>query len=312
MLLEMYRVSGKPIELNILNPTPQHPMGWQRVLEFCHEAQEQGARLHPQFTTNKLEVHLKLADTFIFDEMTAWREVLTQAEPERSRRLADPEWRAKLHAEWDQPESRAVAFDVGDLVVETVTREENAALVGRDVREIAKERGTDPLDTFLDLSLSEQLGMNFRSGIPEIAQQFLHHLVEAGVKDPIVMAGSSDGGAHLASFTGADYPTRLLAEWVPDTISMEDAIWRLSGMPATVHGLKDRGFLRVGAWADIVVFDPASLSASDAYLARDFPAGTERYVSDAEGYGYVIVNGELLLENGKHTGALPGHVLRSA
>jgi N-acyl-D-amino-acid deacylase len=154
--------------------------------------------------------------------------------------------------------------------------------------------------------------MNFCSGTPEIAQQFLRHLVEAGVKDPIVMAGSSDGGAHLASFTGADYPTRLLAEWVPDTISMEDAIWRLSGMPATVHGLRDRGFLRVGAWADIVVFDPASLSASDAYLTRDFPAGTERYVSDAEGYDYVIVNGEVLLENGKHPGALPGQVLRSA
>jgi len=147
---------------------------------------------------------------------------------------------------------------------------------------------------------------------PEIAQQFMRHLVESGVKDPIVMSGSSDGGAHLASFTGADYSTRLLAEWVPDTISMEDAVWRLTGMPATVHGLQDRGFLRTGAWADIVVFDPDALAASDAYLARDFPAGTERYVSDAEGYAYVIVNGEVLLENGKHTGALPGHVLRSA
>jgi len=312
MLLEMYRVSGKPVELNILNPTPQHPMGWRRVLEFCHEAREQGVRLHPQFTTNKLEVHLKLADTFIFDEMPTWRETLTQAEPERSRRLADPEWRAKLRTEWDEPETRAVALDVGDLEVEAVTREENAALVGRNVREIAAERGKDPLDTFLDLSLSEQLEMSFRNQIPEIAKQFLHQLVEAGVKDPIVMAGSSDGGAHLASFTGADYPTRLLAEWVLDAISMEDAVWRLSGMPATVHGLQDRGFLRVGAWADIVVFDPAALSASDAYLARDFPAGSERYVADAEGFGYVIVNGEVLLEDGKHTGALPGHVLRSA
>jgi len=310
MLLEMYQVSGKPIELNILNPTPQHPMGWQRVLEFCHEAQEQGARMHPQFTTNKLEVHLKLADTFIFDEMLSWREVLTQAEPERCRRLADPEWRVKLRTEWDDPESRVVAFDVGDLVVEAVTLDENAGLVGRSVGEIAAEQGKDPLDAFFDLSLSEDLKMSFHSGTPEIAQQFLHHLVEAGVKDPIVMAGSSDGGAHLASFTGGDYPTRLLGEWVPDTISMEDAVWRLSGMPATVHGLRDRGFLRVGAWADIVVFDPAALSASDAYLARDFPAGTERY--DAEGYGYVIVNGEVLLEDGKHTGALPGHVLRSA
>jgi N-acyl-D-aspartate/D-glutamate deacylase len=69
MLHAIYRVSGKPIELNILTPTPQHPMGWQNALEFCRESFRQGVRLHPQFTTNKLELHLKLADTFVFDEM---------------------------------------------------------------------------------------------------------------------------------------------------------------------------------------------------------------------------------------------------
>ena len=126
------------------------------------------------------------------------------------------------------------------------------------------------------------------------------------------MAGSSDGGAHLASFTGADYSTRLLAEWVPETVSLEHAIWRLSGMPATVHGLRDRGFLRAGAWADVVVFDPGELGAGDAYLARDFPADTERYVVDATGYRCVIVNGIPIIEAGVATGATPGHVIRGA
>jgi len=127
------------------------------------------------------------------------------------------------------------------------------------------------------------------------------------------MAGSSDGGAHLASFTGADYSTRLLAEWVPaGVVSLEHAVWRLTGMPATVHGLRDRGFLRVGAWADVVVYDPSALAAGEAYLARDFPADTERYVVDATGYRAVVVNGSVLLEDGVHTGALPGHVLRGA
>jgi N-acyl-D-aspartate/D-glutamate deacylase len=136
--------------------------------------------------------------------------------------------------------------------------------------------------------------------------------VRSGVSDPIVMSGSSDGGAHLASFTGADYTTRLLSEWVPDPLSLEQAVWRLTGMPATVHGLRDRGFLRTGAWADVVVFDPASLAAGDSYLARDFPADTERYVVDARGYRAVVVNGVVLVEDGKHTGALPGQVLRGA
>jgi N-acyl-D-aspartate/D-glutamate deacylase len=285
-------------------------MGWQRMLDFCHEAFEQGVRLHPQFTTNRLELHLKLSDTFVFDEMPVWREVLTRPEPERSRRLADAEWRQKLKAEWENEDGRAVAFDAADLEIERVGRDENAALVGRSIGEIAAERGGEVLDTFFDLALSENLEMNFRTRNPEIARQFIHHIVESGVKDSIVMSGSSDGGAHLASFTGADYTTRLLADWVPDTISLEQAIWRLTGMPATVHGLRDRGFLRPGAWADLVVFDPQRLAAGDAYLARDFPAETERYVVDAEGYALVVVNGEVLLENGKHTGALPGRFLR--
>jgi len=313
LLHAMARASRKPIELNILTPTAQHPMGWQNALEFCRESARQGLRLYPQFTTNKLELHLKLADTFVFDEMPVWREVLTAAEPERSKRLADPAWRARLQAEWDDEKSRAVAFDLGDLEVEAVRDRANAGWVGRSIGELGDERGTGKLDTFLDLSLAEDLQTSFRTRMSEVARQFVRHVVETGVADPIVMAGSSDGGAHLASFTGADYSTRLLAEWVPaGVISLEQAVHRLGGMPATVHGLRDRGFLRAGAWADVVVYDPATLAAGEAHLVRDFPAGTERYVVDASGYRAVVVNGEILLEDGVHTGALPGHVLRGA
>ncbi len=312
MLYELYRVSGKPIELNILVPTIQNPMGWQTTLEFCNQAFADGVRLHPQFATNKLELHLKLSDTFVFDEMRTWREVLTSPEPARSSRLRDPEWRERLRQEWGSDPNRAAAFEIDELEVEAVCDDRNRSLVGRLLGEIAKEREVDSFDLFLDLALSENLEMNFRTRASEVAKEFIHHVVEAGVKDPIVMAGSSDGGAHLASFTGADYSTRLLSEWVPNTLSLEQAVWRLTGMPATVHGLRDRGFLRVGAWADLVVFDHARLRAGDAYLSRDFPGDTERYVIDAEGYRALVVNGEILMDEGQHTGALPGHVLRGA
>jgi len=310
LLLEMYRVSGKPIELNILVPNRAHPMGWEQVLKFCREAFAQGARLHPQFSTNRLELHLKLANTFVFDEMPLWRSVLTRPEPERSRLLTDPDTRSRLRAEWDDESGRAVTFDLGDLEVEGVRNPAHADWIGRGLAELAKERGVSTLDVLLDLSLAEGLETSFRTRMPEIARRFVAHVVRSGVVDPIVMSGSSDGGAHLGSFTGADYTTRLLSEWVPDALSLEQAIWRLTGMPATVHGLRDRGFLRPGAWGDVVVFDPTTLSAGDAYLARDFPAETERYVVDAQGYRAVVVNGEVLLEEGAHPGALPGHVLR--
>lgn len=310
LLLELYRVSGKPIELNILTPTPEHPMGWQRSLEFVREATAQGARLHPQFTTNKLELHLKLADTFVFDEMPVWREVLTQPEPERSKRLRDPAWRARLRAEWDDPEARAVSFDLGNLEVERVHDEAHGDWVGRSVAEFAAETGADSLDQFLDLALADGLETQFQTRMDDVARQFIQHVVQTGVSDPVVMAGSSDGGAHLGSFVGADYTTRLLSDWVPETLSLEQAIWRLTGMPATVHGIRDRGCLRAGAKADIVLFDQDRLRAGDAYLARDFPAGTERYVIDSEGYHLTLVNGVPIVEQGKPTGQLPGEVLR--
>ena len=312
LLRDLYRVSGRPIELNILVPNPDHPMGWQETLAFANEAFSEGIRLHPQFTTNRLELHLKLADTFVFDEMPAWRESLTLPEPERSQQLRDPARRALLRREWETPGKRAGSFDWDGLEVEAVADPAHQKWVGYSVAELAAERGRDPLDTFLDLSLEEGLHTQFQTRLNDVARQFIEHIVRTALNDPIVMPGSSDGGAHLASFTGADYTTRMLTDWVPDPLSLEQAIWRNTLMPATVHGLSDRGALRVGARADVLVIDRDELSAGRAYLARDFPADTERYVVDATGYRYTIVNGEVLLEDGVHSGALPGHVVRGS
>ncbi len=310
LILEMYRVSGRPIELNLLLPTPQNPMSWQQTLEFCREANARGARLHPQFTTNTMGLHLKLSDTFALDEMPAWRDVLTRPEPERSRLLREPEVRERLRADWESEGQRAVVLGWDGLEVEDVRDEANRAWIGKSVEELAAERGADPLDTFFDLSLAEELETSWQVRSSEVAEQFIHQVVKSGIEDPNVMAGSSDGGAHLVSFVGADYTTRLLTDWVPETLSLEQAVWRLSGMPATVHSLEGRGFLREGAFADVVVFDPERLAAGTPRLVRDFPAETERYVVDAKGYTATIVNGEIVMEEGEASGALPGHVLR--
>ncbi len=309
LVLDMARVSGRPVELNVLLPTPDNPMCWERTLDFVREASGQGLRLHPQFTTNELGLHLKLADTFVFDEMPAWRAALTAAEPERSRRLRDPAVRDRLAAEFEES-GRAASFSWDVLAVETVRDARNAGWLGKTVVALAAERGCGPLDAFLDCSLAEDLETQWQTRLDEMATSFIAHVVRSAIAEPIVMAGSSDGGAHLASFVGADYTTRLLGEWVPGALSFEQAVWRLTGMPATVHALTDRGFVREGAWADLLVIDRSRLRAGSARLARDFPADTERYVVDAEGYRAVIVNGEVLLEDGRHTGALPGHVLR--
>ena len=310
LIRQMYRVSGRPVELNLLLPTPQNPMSWQRTLEFAHECFAQGIRVHPQFATNALGLHLKLADTFVFDEMPTWRRALTVAEPERSRRLRDPALRANMRAEFDDIAKRSVAFTWDVLFVEAVRDPAHRSWVGRSVIELAAARQADPLDAFLDLSLVEDLHTQWQTRLNEIAKAFIQQVVRAGVTDPVVMSGSSDGGAHLASFVGADYTTRLLTDWVPDPLTLEQAIARLTLMPATVHGLADRGVIREGAFADLVLLDRPRLACGAARLARDFPAESERYVIDAAGYAMVLVNGEVVMQDGRHTGSLPGHVLR--
>jgi N-acyl-D-aspartate/D-glutamate deacylase len=203
-----------------------------------------------------------------------------------------------------------VSFEWSGLEVEAVNSESHRDWVGRSITELADERGQDALDTFLDLALEEDLETRFQTRMSDVAKQFIAHVVKSSVADPIVMPGSSDGGAHLASFVGADYTTRLLTDWVPDPLSLEQAIWRNTLMPATVHGITDRGILREGAFADVLAIDLGALAAGSSHLRRDFPADSERYVVEAEGYRAMVVNGEVLMEDGRHTGALPGMVLK--
>jgi N-acyl-D-aspartate/D-glutamate deacylase len=312
LLRDMYRASGRPIELNVLVPSAAHPKGWLRELEFVSECQREGIRLHPMVMANNPYLHLKLGDTFLFDEMPVWREVLTQPEPERSRRLRDTDWRARMRIEWDDPQVRTLPFGLNDLEVFSVQNAELSRYVGRTIGELAAEAGEDPLTYFLDQSLADGLEMCFRTRLDEKSLEFRKFTIEKCLAHPLVMAGSSDAGAHLTSSIGVDYTTRLLSEWVPEPLSLEQAIWRLAGMPATVHGLIDRGFLRVGAKADIVIFDPSKLSTSDPTLTRDFPNDSERLICTSTGYVMTVVNGVPLVENGEIAADRPGQILRGA
>jgi N-acyl-D-aspartate/D-glutamate deacylase len=130
---------------------------------------------------------------------------------------------------------------------------------------------------------------------------------------PNAIVGLSDGGAHVQFHGGYGYSTRLLSEWVRDkrVMSLEQAVRRLTFDSASTFGLYDRGLLRPGMAADIVIFDPDTVRPLPTDIVRDFPAGGWRVRERAAGIMATIVNGEILLEDGKHTGALPGRVLRN-
>ncbi len=299
------------MHLNTLTMMPHAPDGWRRSLEFSEEATRDGLAIHPMFASNRQGAHFQLGTTFLFDEMPSFRDTLTLAAPERAARLRDPAVREQMRREIADPTGRAFVFVWSVLRVESVERDHNRCWLDRSVTEIADELGVDPLDAFLDLSLDEDLETQFVLAAPPHPTR--QAATETMIRAPFVMAGSSDGGAHLLSFCGADYTTRLLTEWVPDVLTLEAAVARLTSIPARAVGLDDRGVLAPGLPADVLVIDRESLSTPDApRYVEDFPARSGRFVTDADGYNAVIVNGEVLLDAGTWTGATPGRILRGA
>jgi len=308
LLLRLAELSGKPVHGNVLGFFASAPDGWRRNLELAREARRRGLRYHPMLVLNPKGVHFSLDSTFIFDEYLTWRAVLTLPMPERMARLADPEVRAALAADLEGAGSLALQWQ--EVSVAATRDDANRGLIGRSIAQIAAERaGADPLAVMIDLALSEDLATMFAIRRDTVAAE--RAVIDELVGDPLLMPGSSDGGAHLLTFCGADYTTRLLTESVPGRLSLEQAVSRLTFAPASTMGLWDRGLLRPGMAADLVLFDPDRLAVRPVRMVHDLPAGAGRLVFDAEGYVATIVNGRVLMRDGVATGELPGQVLRA-
>jgi len=311
LIIRMWRVSGKPVHLNTLTRMPQAPDGWKRSLDFAATAfAREGARIHPMFATNHQGVHFALASTFLFDEYLTLRGALTAPADERDAMLRSPEFRDALRRDLADTSNRSFTFNPTILRVEVVHLPEHELFVGLTVAEMADKMGCDPLDAFLDVSLAEGLLTQFVQAAPPDQNRL--DATEAMIRSEILTAGASDAGAHLLSFCGVDYTTRLLTEWVPDVLTFEQAVSRLTMAPAKLHQLSDRGVIAVGAAADLNIIDRERLASTPPRYVEDFPASSGRFVIDAAGYVATVVNGAVLMREGAHTGALPGKVLRGS
>jgi N-acyl-D-aspartate/D-glutamate deacylase len=228
---------------------------------------------------------------------------------ERGKAFRDPEVRGRLKWEAVDDPKHGTFHKRWDLVyIVKPVLAKNQELKGQSVAQLARRQGKDVLDAFLDLALEEDLDTGFRTpltnGDPDAVGQI--------VASPYTVLGQSDAGAHLAIDAGFGYCTGLLANFVRErgALTLEAAIRKLTGMQAQIFGITDRGLLRSGMAADVVVFDPATVRPEEAELVHDLPGGAARLVQQASGIHLVLVNGEPILERGKLTGARPGQVLR--
>ncbi|MEO5842980.1 MAG: amidohydrolase family protein [Acidimicrobiales bacterium] len=306
LVCDMARASGAPVNVNMVDWFPGFTDGWERNLTAIEAANRDGLRVYPMLRANPQDMFFCFADTFIFDDVPSVRDALVLRGADRDRALRDPALRNVMRHELATIR-RSVNFEWSRITVAATALETNRHLDGMPAAALADSRGVDVLDAVLDLALGEDLATVFRID----RQQGPAHVEfrKRMAQHPLLMAGASDAGAHLQTFCGADYPTRVLKDLVPDPLTLEQAVYKLTGQPAAMLALGDRGVIREGAHADLVLFDPARLGVVSTRFLDDFPAGARRLVHEPSGYEAVIVNGTPILRDGKPTGELPGSVL---
>ena len=304
--------AGRPVLYQAVAPNAVHPEQHRARIRWLEQCAERGIRIYGQGATRRGGFELTFEDWNLFDETPAWREVTLGTREERKAKMQDPELRRQLREEWDTDlrPTRVVQGSVGSLIVEETARPEYEHYAGMRVQEIADNEGKHVVDALLDLVVADDLGTEF---IAETQGRDVAQFTAEVLDSPHIIAGVSDGGAHVKFLTAGVYPTDMLIWLVRDekVLSLEDAHYKLSYLPAHFGGFKDRGFLREGAPADVVVYDLDKLEILPSEVAEDLPGGEWRRVQKAKGYNWIIVNGEVTFEDGEPTGAMPGKLLRN-
>jgi N-acyl-D-amino-acid deacylase len=212
--------------------------------------------------------------------------------------------------EYDAGHTPIVTGSIKDFTIESVHNSQFEKYVGLTVEKIAEMENKHPIDAMIDLAIADDMKTEFITPARNQREDYATELMSSEYSIP----GVSDGGAHTKFTTLGTYPTDLLTWMVRDAgfMSLEEAHYRLSALPAKCAGFQDRGVLKQGAPADVVVYDLENLKVTPEKMAvvHDFPAGEWRRVQYAEGYRWIMVNGDVTFEDGKCTNATPGRLLR--
>jgi N-acyl-D-aspartate/D-glutamate deacylase len=316
LLAAMSAAAGRPLNWNVLGVSSLNPTGHEGQLAASDHAAERGGRVVALTLPHAMRLRLSFLSGFVLDGFPGWREVLHAPVPERLRLLADPEVRRRLDAGAHSEEAgllRGLASWRNLEVVESFApgREE---VEGRTIGELVERRGdgADPFDVLLDLVIADGLRTGLRpSGLRDAPEDWA---LRAEVwRDPRVVIGGSDAGAHLDMMCGAIYSTAVLSHGVRDfeALTLEEAVHLLTQVPARLYGLRGRGVLAPGHAADLVLFDPATVGYQPERTREDLPGGAWRLHAEATGIDRVLVNGVEIVVGGTPTGATPGTLLRS-
>jgi N-acyl-D-aspartate/D-glutamate deacylase len=300
---------GRPITFGVFSRRDA-PGVWKQYLDLLDETAALGGRMFAQAHSRSLSALLSFKTQMPFDRLPVWKELRALPLAEQRARLRDPELRRKLvEASSERDSKKALGTEARPpadyewlWVFDTVEGPH------RSVAEVARERRQHPVETMIELAMDKGLDLFFLMPVAnedqDVALQIMRH--------PRTVTTFSDSGAHVSQLMDSSLQTHLLYHWVrtKQAFTVEQAVRMLTLVPATLWGFHDRGLIREGMAADFVVFDPDTIMAEMPEVVDDLPAGARRLVQRTRGIAATVVNGEILLRDGKHTGALPGQLLR--
>jgi N-acyl-D-aspartate/D-glutamate deacylase len=313
LLATLSLLANRPANWNVLGVSAMNPAGCEHQLAASTAAAERGAKVVALTLPHTMKIRLSFEHGAILDGLPGWRELFAVPAEERMARLRDGDERRRLDEGARSKEAGILGALANwkNLIIEETFSPENAAYEGRTVGDVAAETGKDPFDALLDVVVADGLRTGLRPPIPESEADW--ELRAKVWRDPRTIVGGSDAGAHLDVMCGAIYSTSLLGDGVRkrNLLSWEEAVQQLTDVPARLYGLRERGRIAEGWWADLVVFDPGRIGHGTERTRTDLPGGASRLYAEADGIEHVIVNGTEIVADGAFTGATPGHVLRS-
>ncbi len=302
---EISRRSGRPVSFG-LTQSNRRPDLYERVIEFVKAENAAGANVRPQTTARGVGILFGLESRTPFDRAPSWKELRGAVNGRKLQMVRDSTFRQTLISEADV---HGTPLDLGEVFVLPADAARYDCDPASSLAAIAIERGVSPAAAFIELVLETD-------GALVASMPFLNQdlgAVEAMLDDPLVTLGLADAGAHVGQIMDASQPTFLLTYWVRERQrwAIEEAVRRLTSDTADLFGIRNRGRLAVGTFADVNVIDFEGLHLPVPEYVNDFPNGAGRYVQGSSGYDYTLVNGHVFMDHGEHTGVLAGRMLRS-
>jgi N-acyl-D-aspartate/D-glutamate deacylase len=321
-LLEIGKHSGVPVVIQGIGGRSKvdAPLAaeWDSVVEYLDRSTAQGTPVYSLLVARPFDRSLVFNEANLhWQGVPTWHKAIRLPVEERRALLRDPKAREEMRYAVEHPNTdpkkgtTLVPPQWRSVFIDSSPTLKPEDYEGRSIAQIAKEKGVAPGDFVLDLVLADDFAtkMRWRGEMPDWVET-----VERSQRDPRIIIGTSDGGAHLGKDDGSDWSSYFLGSWVRDrkVWSLEEGVRQITQVPAALLGFSDRGTLRVGGWADMMIFDPETIGPWRKEFAHDFPEGVGRYKALGRGVYATIVNGEPIVLNGELTDRRPGMVVAPA